>query len=94
MTDEEQKAIDNFKKLDFFEYDWQIRDEDFESREDMLSYAEKMQEIILNLIEKYQEEIYDFKTENKIMKRIIKENKLWETLLNDNEFIKYLYEEN
>lgn len=31
--------------------------------------------------------------ENKIMQKILKENGLWETLLNDDEFIKYLREE-
>ena len=38
-------------------------------------------------------EIENLKTENKIMKRIIVENGLWETLLNDDEFIEYLNKE-
>lgn len=65
MTDEENKAIDNFKKLDFFEYDWQFEDEDFETREDMLAYAEKMQKTILHLIEKQQNKIKELTKGNR-----------------------------
>lgn len=35
-------------------------------------------------------DILDMKTEHRIMKRIIQENGLWETLLNDKEFLEYL----
>lgn len=42
-----------------------------------------------NLITRYKE----IKKEHKIMKRILVEHNLWETLLNDDEFIKYLREE-
>lgn len=42
-----------------------------------------------NLLTRYKE----IKTEHKIMKRILVEHNLWETLLNDGEFIKYLKEE-
>lgn len=62
MSEEEKKAIDNFKRLDFFEYDWEIRDDDFETRDEMLAHAEKMQKIILNLIDKQQNEIEEKST--------------------------------
>ena len=38
-------------------------------------------------------ELEDFKIENKIMTRFIKEHGLWETLLNDDEFVKHLRED-
>lgn len=38
----------------------------------------------------YLDKLEEFKTEHKIMKRILVENNLWETLLNDNEFIEYM----
>lgn len=52
---------------------------------------------IMRFINRQQREIEDFeniKNEHRIMKRIIQENGIWETLLNDNEFSKYLKEEN
>lgn len=41
----------------------------------------------------YLSDLEDMKTEHKIMKRILVENGLWETLLNDSEFIEYLDKE-
>lgn len=38
----------------------------------------------------YLDKLEEFKTEHKIMKRILVENNLWETLLNDDEFIEYI----
>lgn len=38
----------------------------------------------------YLDKLEEFKTEHKIMKRILVENNLWETLLNDDEFIEHL----
>ena len=38
-------------------------------------------------------ELEEFKKEHKIMKRILHENGLWETLLNDDEFVKHLRED-
>ena len=38
------------------------------------------------------EDFENIKKEHRIMKRIIQENGLWETLLKDNEFVKYLEE--
>lgn len=38
-------------------------------------------------------ELEEFKKEHKIMKRILDENGLWETFLNDDEFLKYLRED-
>ena len=40
----------------------------------------------------YLESLEDFKTEHKIMKRILVTNGLWEKFLNDDEFIEYLDE--
>ena len=42
---------------------------------------------------KYLTNLEELKTEHKIMKRILVENNLWETLLNDDEFIEYLKED-
>lgn len=39
-----------------------------------------------------QMQIENLKKEHAIMRRIIKDNGLWETLLNDDEFIAYLHE--
>ena len=39
---------------------------------------------------KYLDGLEEIKTEHKIMKRILVKNGLWETLLNDDEFIEYL----
>lgn len=41
----------------------------------------------------YLNSLEEFKTEHKIMKRILVENGLWETLLNDDEFIEHLDED-
>lgn len=41
----------------------------------------------------YEEELEIFKTEHKIMKRILVKHNLWETLLNDDEFIEHLNKE-
>ena len=41
---------------------------------------------------KYLTNLEELKTEHKIMKRILVENNLWETLLNDDEFIEHLKE--
>ena len=49
-------------------------------------YGNEAIETILNIFN-------DFKTESKIMKKLIVKNGLWETLLNDDEFIKYLDKE-
>lgn len=38
----------------------------------------------------YLDKLEEFKTEHKIMKRILVENNLWETLLNDDEFMEYM----
>ena len=38
----------------------------------------------------YLDRLEEFKIEHKIMKRILVKNNLWETLLNDDEFIEYL----
>lgn len=38
----------------------------------------------------YLNSLEEFKKEHKIMKRILVENNLWETLLNDDEFIEHL----
>ena len=89
MSEEEKKAIDNFKKLDFFEYDWQFRDDDFETREDMLSYAEKMQEIILNIVNKQQKEIEEKNVAiNKMSKDISRQLKEIEKLNFENHMLK------
>lgn len=42
---------------------------------------------------KYLTNLEELKTEHKIMKRILVENNLWETLLNDDEFIEHLEED-
>ena len=39
---------------------------------------------------KYLTKLEKLKTEHKIMKRILVKNNLWETLLNDDEFIEHL----
>ena len=41
----------------------------------------------------YLNNLEELKVEHKIMKRILVENNLWETLLNDSEFIEHLEEE-
>ena len=43
-------------------------------------------------IENVLKELKDYKTEHKIMKKILVEHNLWETLINDDEFIEYLIE--
>lgn len=52
----------------------------------------KEADVLSNLIEKQEKEIEELKKEHKIMKRIIIDNGLWETLLNDDEFVNYLEE--
>lgn len=42
---------------------------------------------------KYLTNLEELKTEHKIMKRILVKNNLWETLLNDDEFIEHLEED-
>ena len=42
---------------------------------------------------KYLTNLEELKTEHKIMKRILVKNNLWETLLNDDEFIEHLKED-
>ena len=42
---------------------------------------------------KYLTNLEELKTEHKIMKRILVKNNLWETLLNDVEFIEHLEED-
>lgn len=41
-------------------------------------------------IERLNNELEEFKEEHKIMKQILIENNLWETLLNDDRFLEYL----
>ena len=41
----------------------------------------------------YLNDLEQFKVEHKIIKRILVENNLWETLLNDSKFIEHLEEE-
>lgn len=80
---EEEKAIETLKE---------VASDDFDTLGDDIS--PKMAQNILNVIERQQKEMYDFKIEHKIMQRIIRENGLWKTLLNDKEFKKHLKEEN
>ena len=50
-----------------------------------------------NYIKKIQQEnaqLKEFKKEHEIMKKILIEKGLWETLLNDDRFLEYLREEN
>ena len=44
----------------------------------------------LDKIDQLTNELKEFKEEHKIMKQIIIENGLWERLLNDDRFLKYL----
>ena len=53
--------------------------------------------ILLTYIEVLQQEnaqLKEFKKEHEIMKKILIEKGLWETLLNDDRFLEYLREEN
>lgn len=80
LSDEEIKAIDNFKRLDFFDYDWQIGNDDFETRDEMLEYAEKMQKIIINLLKKQQEQIKSLKDENDFLRFMYKGTEEYEAV--------------
>ena len=42
---------------------------------------------------KLQKELYDFKSEHNIMKKVLIDHGLWEELLNNDEFLKYLRED-
>ena len=65
-----------------------VDEEGFDMKVD-IGFMKKECEALENLLTRYKE----IKTEHKIMKRILVEHNLWETLLNDGEFIKYLKEE-
>ena len=47
-----------------------------------------------NRLKKENARLKEFKKEHEIMKKILIEKSLWETLLNDDRFLEYLREEN
>ena len=60
-----------------------------------LNYKEEL--LLVNYIKYLQQEnarLKENKKEHEIMKKILIENGLWETLLNDDRFLEYLREEN
>ena len=60
-----------------------------------LNYKEEL--LLVNYIKQLQQEnarLKEFKKEHEIMKKILIEKGLWETLLNDDRFLEYLREEN
>lgn len=63
--------------------------------EPLKEYDEKtFQDLMVDAIKKKQEaELYNMLQEHKIMKRFIVRHGLWETFLNDDEFLKYLRED-
>lgn len=87
MNKEEKEAVEVLKDIS-------LEFEDVEKWA-IVNFSKKEFEslrICVNLIEKQQKEIEELKKEHKIMKRIIIDNGLWETLLNDDEFVNYLEE--
>ncbi len=57
------------------------------------NYCEDCYQDLISENAKLQKDLHDFKIEHDIMKRILCQHGLWETLLNDKEFIKYLKED-
>ena len=60
-----------------------------------LNYKEEL--LLVNYTKQLQKEnaqLKEFKKEHEIMKKILIEKGLWETLLNDDRFLEYLREEN
>lgn len=60
--------------------------EGYNNRVDNVNEYHRLYHETLNKLEEY-------KREHRIMKRILHENGLWETFLNDDEFLKYLKED-
>ena len=81
--------IKEFKDIDTYYEISKIVDEVFQDRVEAhkhLVTANKEIERLNNIIKKLEE----FKEEHKIMKQILIENNLWETLLNDDRFLEHL----
>ena len=65
-------------------------------KNDILSKQIAAEEVQKNVEKAYNEykqtQIENLKKEHAIMRRLNKDNELWETLLNDDEFVAYLHE--
>ena len=58
------------------------------------SYTEEDLLLFIYDLRKENAQLKEFKKEHEIMKKILIEKGLWETLLNDDRFLEYLREEN
>lgn len=56
-------------------------------------YCEDCYQELISENAKLQKELYDFKSEHDIMKKMLIDHGLWEELLNNDEFLKYLRED-
>lgn len=56
-------------------------------------YCEDCYQELISENAKLQKDLHDFKSEHNIMKKILIDHGLWEELLNNDEFIKYLRED-
>ena len=56
-------------------------------------YCEYCYQKLIAINAKLQKDLHDFKSEHDIMKKILIDHGLWEELLNNDEFLKYLRED-
>lgn len=77
MNDEIKEILDNFEK---YEARYKLNNE----TQFIITHRE------IQMLLDYVTNLQEFKAEHKIMKQILIENGLWETLLNDERFLKHL----
>ena len=88
--------FDNYTKEDFIKYFENKQRRNSSMEENMIRGAILAMQVDNNTktkLFKYLTNLEELKTEHKIMKRILVKNNLWETLLNDDEFIEHLEED-
>lgn len=62
-------------------------------KEANIKYCERCYQKLISENAKLQKDLHDFKSEHNIMKKILIDHGLWEELLNNDEFLKYLRED-
>lgn len=60
---------------------------------ELIGYYDGLKDVI-KILQQENARLKEFKKEHEIMKKILIEKGLWETLLNDDRFLEYLREEN
>ena len=86
------KEVEYLKEhlYEIYKYKKSIKDLTYDMDIEHLLRTCKALEYSQKEIERLNNELEEFKEEHKIMKQILIENNLWETLLNDDRFLEYL----